>query len=382
MITLEKSSLRRSSKRTDVGLFTRRRFFSTVLTGAASVYAAPALLDYFRAETNLLAEAAELSGDVVSVDLHCHPNLLTGGRLPEFDAEVPDNMRAGGLDLGVFAVRGDLGTIRREPSGFYTEYRKANPGELFRRSQEQLDKIISAGMAGKIAVARSPGEIVEAKKKALPCALLAIEGGDPLEGDLSRVQFFYERGVRVLQLLHYRFNEIGDIQTEEPRNKGLTAFGRDVVKEMNKLGMVIDVAHTSSETLNGILAESRHPVICSHTGPYSVWTLARHLENKDMVAIAKKGGVVGIWPLLRRRETVENYLRTIDYVKNLIGSDHVGVATDLFGLHGSTAIPTHKEFALIPAGLLRRGYAAGDVGKIVGGNFMRVFREVAASAGQ
>lgn len=381
MITIEDNiAPTRSDHRAD-RLLTRRRFLSTLVCGAATAYAAPSLLDCFRVETSLVAEAAELSGEVVSVDLHCHHNLLGGGRLPEFDAEVPDNMRAGGLDVGVFAVRGDLGTIRREPSGFYTEYRKANPGELFRRSRDQLDKITSAGTAGKIAVARSSEEIVEAKKKALPCALLGIEGGDPLEGDLSRVQFFYERGVRVLQLMHYRINEIGDIQTEEPRHKGLTAFGRDVVKEMNKLGMVIDVAHTSSETLSGILAESRHPVICSHTGPYSLWTLARHLENKDMVAIAKKGGVIGIWPLLRRRETVENYLRTIDYVKNLIGSDHVGVATDLFGLHGSSAIPTHKEFALIAAGLLRRGYAASDVGKIVGGNFMRVFREVAASAG-
>jgi membrane dipeptidase len=89
--------------------------------------------------------------------------------------------------------------------------------------------------------------------------------------------------------MHYRINEIGDIQTEDPRHKGLTPFGRDVVTEMNKLGMVIDVAHASSETLSDILAESRYPVICSHTGAYALWSHARHLENKDMTAIAKKG---------------------------------------------------------------------------------------------
>ena len=224
-------------------------------------------------------------------------------------------------------------------------------------------------------------DILEAKKKGLPCAILAIEGSDPLEGDLSRVKFFYDIGVRVLQLMHYRINEIGDIQTEDPRHKGLTAFGLDVVKEMNKLGMVIDVAHASSDTLSGILAASQHPVICSHTGAYALRTNARHLENKDMTAIAKKGGVIGVWPLLRRRDNFQTYLRELDYVKNLVGADHVGIGTDLFGIASETAIPTHKEFALIPAGLLSRGYPETDVAKIVGGNFMRVFREVVASAG-
>ena len=362
-------------------LLSRRRFLSTVLGGAATAYAAPSLLDCFRRETSLIAEAAELSREAVTVDLHCHPNLGGSRKLAEFDSDVPDNMRAGGLDAGVFAVRGDHGTIRRNSSGRYAEYRKANPGELFQGSQDQLDKVLKAIKAEKIGLAQSPVDILEAKKKGLPCAILAIEGSDPLEGDLSRVKFFYDIGVRVLQLMHYRINEIGDIQTEDPRHKGLTAFGLDVVKEMNKLGVVIDVAHASSDTLSAVLAASRHPVICSHTGAYALRTNARHLENKDMTAIAKKGGVIGVWPLLRRRDNFQTYLRELDYVKNLVGADHVGIGTDLFGIASETAIPTHKEFALIPAGLLSRGYPETDVMKIVGGNFMRVFREVVASAG-
>ena len=359
----------------------RRRFLSTVLGGAATAYAAPSLLDCFRRETSLIAQAAELSREAVTVDLHCHPNLGSSRKLAEFDSDVPDNMRAGGLDAGVFAVRGDHGTIRRNSSGRYAEYRKAEPGELFQGSQDQLDKVLKAIKAEKIGLAQSPVNILEAKKKGLPCAILAIEGSDPLEGDLSRVKFFYDIGVRVLQLMHYRINEIGDIQTEDPRHKGLTAFGLDVVKEMNKLGMVIDVAHASSDTLSAVLAASRHPVICSHTGAYALRTNARHLKNKDMTAIAKKGGVIGVWPLLRRRDNFQTYLRELDYVKNLVGADHVGIGTDLFGIASETAIPTHKEFALIPAGLLSRGYPETDVMKIVGGNFMRVFREVVASAG-
>ena len=187
--------------------------------------------------------------------------------------------------------------------------------------------------------------------------------------------------MRVLQLVHYRINELGDIMTEALRHKGLTTFGQDVVKEMNKLGMLIDVAHASPDTVNGVLAASQHPVICSHTGAYALRTNSRHLEDKDMTAISKKGGVIGIWPMLRRRDTFQTYIRELDYVKNLVGADHVGIGTDLFGIASETAIPTHKEFALIPAALLSGGYRESDVEKIVGGNFMRVFREVARRTG-
>ena len=95
-----------------------------------------------------------------------------------------------------------------------------------------------------------------------------------------------------------------------------------------------------------------------------------------MTAISKKSGVIGIWPMLRRRDTFQTYIRELDYVKNLVGADHVGIGTDLFGIASETAIPTHKKFALIPAALLSGGYRESDVEKIVGGNFMRVFREV------
>jgi len=96
-----------------------------------------------------------------------------------------------------------------------------------------------------------------------------------------------------------------------------------------------------------------------------------------MHAIAAKGGIVGIWPNLRRRDRFETFLKDIDYAQRLIGADHVGIGTDLFGLD-NTAIPTHKEFALIPAALLKRGYSDSVVGKIVGKNFMRLFRAVAS----
>lgn len=358
----------------------RRGFLRLLATGTVAMSIDSALLRAILGDKTLLAEAAEISKETITIDLHCHPNALAGSHFPRLDPDVPANMKAGGLDAGLFAARGDYPLIRRDPAGRRYESRKPREGELLRRSTEQLDKVLEATKEGKLALARSPAEIVEAKKSGTPCAVLAIEGCDPLEGDLSRVKLFYDRGVRVLQLMHYRINEIGDIQTENPRHNGLTSFGREVVREMNKLGMVLDTAHCSAETLAGVLAESKPPVIFSHTGAHSLRSLARHLADKELRAIAAKGGVIGIWPHLRRRDTFDNFLKDIDYVQKLIGADHVGIATDLFGLDTHTAIPTHKEFALIPAALLKRGYTDSAVEKIVGGNFMRLFREVAGSS--
>ncbi|MGH7854639.1 MAG: dipeptidase [Candidatus Binatia bacterium] len=357
----------------------RRGFLRLLATGIAGMSIDSALVRAVLGDNTLLAEAAEISKETITVDLHCHPNALRGS-FPRLDPDVPASMNAGGLDAGLFAARGDYPLIRRNPAGRRYESRKPREGELLRRSTEQLDKILEAAKEGKMALARSPAEIMEAKKRGAPCAVLAIEGSDPLEGDLARVKLFYDRGVRILQLMHYRINEIGDIQTEKPQHNGLTPFGRGVVREMNKLGMVIDTAHCSAETLEGVLSESKFPVIFSHTGAYALRPLARHLADKERRAIAAKGGIIGIWPHLRRRDTFDNFLKDIDYVQKSIGADHVGIATDLFGLDTRTAIPTHKEFPLIPAALLKRGYTDGVVEKIIGGNFMRLFREVVGSS--
>jgi membrane dipeptidase len=360
--------------------FSRRRFLQTFGAAIAGLSIESALLRSIVGDKTLLADAAELSRNAMTIDLHCHPNLLSGPHFPALDPAVPGNMRAGGVDCGLFAARGDYPVIRRDPAGLRYEHRQPKPGELFRRTSEQLDHIVDAVKTGALALARSPAEIFEAKKNGTPCAIAAIEGSDPLEGDIARVRLLYDRGVRVLQLMHYRFNEIGDIQTADPRQNGLTAFGREVVREMNRLGMVIDTAHCSPDTLAGALSESRAPVIFSHTGVYALRRRARHLQDKELRAIAAKGGIIGIWPNLRRRDTFENVLKDFDYVRKLAGDNHLGIATDLFGLAGHTAIPTHREFALIPAALLKRGYPDGAVAKIVGENFMRLFRDITSSS--
>jgi len=377
--TNEREPIDRCSRSDHGARISRRRFLRRLAIGAAGVSLESTILHSIFNDKNVLAEAAEVLKETITVDLHCHPNALRGA-FPRLDPAVPANMKTGGVDVGLFAVRGDYPVIKRDAAGRRYESREPRTGELLHRSTAQLNNLLEAIKEGKLALARSPAEMVEAKKSGGPCAVLAIEGSDPLEGEISRVKLFYERGVRVLQLVHYRINEIGDIQTTDPRHNGLTSFGREVVREMNKLGMVIDTAHCSPDTLAGVLIKSRSPVIFSHTGVYTLRRRSRHLQDKELRAIAAKGGIIGIWPNLRRRDTFENMLKDIDYARKLVGDDHVGIGTDLFGLDNHTAIPTHKEFALIPAALLKRGYNDGVVEKIIGGNFMRLFREVAGSS--
>ena len=207
MTTAKKPNAHRLTEGADSRPLTRGQFPSTSLSGMASAYAAPSLLDCLCGERGHYAEAAELSREVVTVDLHCHPNKLGGSHLPELDPDVPSNMKAGGLDAGLFAARGDYPIIRGDASGRRYESRQPKPGEL--RSQDQLDSILAAISAGKLALAQSPVDILNAKKNGTPCAVLSIEGSDPLEGDVSRVKFFYDREVRV-QLVHCRISLCGD----------------------------------------------------------------------------------------------------------------------------------------------------------------------------
>jgi membrane dipeptidase len=209
-------------------------------------------------------------------------------------------------------------------------------------------------------------------------ALLALEGGDALEGRVDRVRELHALGVRSIQLVHYRINELGDIQTAPTRHGRLTDAGAAVVAEMNRLGMIVDGAHAARHTLLDILAVSRRPIIVSHTGPAALRRSRRHLTDELLRAVAAKGGVIGVWPMTATGGTLDGFARELAYVRGVVGVDHVGVGTDMAGLAASTSMPTYREFRPLPAALLAVGFAEGDVRKVLGANVARVFEAVAA----
>ena len=213
-----------------------------------------------------------------------------------------------------------------------------------------------------------------------PGIIIAFEGGDVLEGMLDRVSEVHAAGVRLMQLVHYRVNELGDIQTEEPVHNGLTPFGADVVRACNRLRVIIDVAHATFEATSQVLKVATRPSILSHTfltdrpRPNT-----RGITREHARAVADAGGTIGIVPFPSSFPTLQRYAEGVARMADAVGIDHVGIASDMTGI--PTGIPPFNNYGQIPEiakALADKGFRPDDVRKVMGGNFMRVFRAVGA----
>lgn len=350
----------------------RRAFLAGLLGAVTTACAGPTVESASRREEDVVAQGARAMAGTPIVDLHAHPGAFIRRVTGELPLAALAELRGSGVGAAFFCAVADGPVIRREPGGI-RNYRDPVAGELHRETLGQLRRVRVRAQEGRVRMILAPSDVAVAQREGVPGALLACEGGDALEGQAARVRELHELGVRSIQLVHYRVNELGDIQTEAPRHGGLTAAGADVIAAMNRLGMIVDGAHASPATLRGILAASRRPIIVSHTGPARLRSYARHLDDDLLRAVAARGGVVGVWPLARPGETIDVFLQSLDYVRALVGIEHVGIGTDMTGMSTFTSVRTYGEFAAVPAALLARGYAEGDVRRILGGNLMRVF---------
>lgn len=240
-------------------------------------------------------------------------------------------------------------------------------------------------------------DIRQAKKEGKVGIILGFQSVGPLEGDLSLLKIYYRLGVRIIQLTYHFKNICGD-GCKEPTNSGLSLFGARLIQQMNDMGMVIDLAHVGERTEREAIAVSRHPVIASHSNVYSRVPTYQNKKDDVIVALAEKGGVIGItgFPrLLEANPTLDLLLDHVDYVVQLVGVDHVGIGLDfaegwpdspfhrkkLLKIDGRIydwpeGIDTVSKWPNITRGLVDRGYSDDDIAKIIGGNFLRVFEEV------
>lgn len=228
---------------------------------------------------------------------------------------------------------------------------------------------------------RRASDIDEAFRLRKVGIVVTLEGCEVLAGQLSMLRTFYRLGVRAAGLTWNVRNELAD-GVGEARGAGLTAFGREVVAEMNRLGMVVDVSHLSEAGFWEVLELSAHPVIASHSNARALCDHVRNLTDDQIRALARKGGVMGInfFPGFLRQEgaaRLDDVLRHIDYVVELAGPDHVGLGSDYDGI---SKVPEGLEDpSRLPAlteALARRGYDDETIRKILGENFARVFRLV------
>jgi len=371
-------------------------------------------------EAPALAHARALLKRTILVDGHNDlPWLLrekAGSDLARYDLDRPTagqtdlpRLRAGGVGAQFWSVYipGEAG---------------AAPG-MARTQLEQIDlaRRMILRYPGSLAFAGSAGDIVRAHRQGRIASLLGMEGGHALENSLGALRAYYALGVRYLTLTHNVTLAWADAATGEPRHHGLTPFGREVVREMNRLGMLVDLSHVSPDVMRDALAVTRSPVIFSHSGAYGVTRHPRNVPDDILAKVAANGGVVMVpfvtafvsqayadwstplyYGLLKNvtdpkeeERITEDYRKAhpapeatlgqvadhLDHVRQVAGPDHVGIGSDFDG--GIGAITGLEDVSCYPAlfaELVRRGWSDRDLRKLAGENVLRVLRQAEATA--
>ncbi len=265
-------------------------------------------------------------------------------------------------------------------------------------------------------------DIRRAKKLGKVCALMGIEGGYAIENSLFALRDFYRLGVRYMTLTHNVSSDWADAHHDTPKNNGLSDFGKEVVREMNRLGMLVDISHVSVKVMADVLDVSTAPIIASHSGARGVNDHTRNVPDEILKRIPKNGGVIMInfYPSFLDARTnnednergekfkseiaalkeqykddpaagkaaerrlaaanpiyIASYTRIvdhIDYIKNLIGIDYVGLGSDFDGVPFLPAgMNGMEDLPLVTYEMLRRGYTETEIRKVLGGNFLRAF---------
>jgi len=303
-------------------------------------------------------------------------------------------LRSGGVDAQWLSIWPHSDYVPRGPheAGRAT----ARAMAMIEAVEEQLRRHPDA-----LALARTAAEVRATVASGRIAVLLGLEGGHAIEGSLDTLRAFHARGVRYMTLTWSNGNEWADSSGDEPRHGGLTDFGRDVVREMNRLGMLVDVSHVSDETFWDVLETTGAPVIASHSSARALADHPRNLSDEMLRAVAANGGVVMVnfsdlyldprktrtWELAARwiagfgRPVTPLALLAdhVEHVARVAGVDHVGLGSDFDGVPWlPEGMEDVSRFPNLTLELLRRGWAEGDLRKLLGENALRVMERAEA----
>ena len=349
-------------------MLTRRKFLQNSLTATVAGFVVPGLSFGFAEE-------------YLSFDLHSHPGVFFGKGLKDYpgDAGVmktTTEMNSGHLSGAFFSLVADVAIIERTPTGIRPTRAYAT-GEAWKEYHRQLTALKDLLKTLPATLATTVAELDNATKNKKVAAFIACEGGDFLDGKAELLDEMYRDGVRSIQLVHYAPNALGDLQTEATQHNGLSKVGKEVVVRMNKLGMVVDVAHASFKTVQDVAGFTNAPIILSHsilkmedTRPLS----RRAITSEHAKLVAGTGGVIGAWPSGFNNsfeEFVDNTLRLVD----VAGIDHVGLGTDMDG-NFKPVFGSYLQLSQWAEALKAKGLSKEEVGKILGGNARRVLAKV------
>lgn len=324
-------------------------------------------------------DAAALLAGAYSYDTHSHSGGWIRGRPYADEWALGRQMRLGNQSAASMAVVADWPLLGRRDGKIYAT-RKPGAGELYQVCHRQIESLLAAAKAQDLAIALNPADLESAKAAGRPALVLSFEGADGLEGRIERLEEFHALGVRNIQLVHYRVNELGDIQTETPVHNGLTDFGVEVIKKMNELKIIVDVAHAPISAVRKAAEVSSKPLLLSHTSVHGqISPLGRTINAEHARVIAQTGGVIGIWPPKFVFRDIDGWVDGIARAVDAAGIDHVGIGSDMDGLGptGSSVFESYGQLPAVAAALLRR-FKPPEAAKILGENMMRLHRATAA----
>jgi membrane dipeptidase len=325
-------------------------------------------------------------------------------------------LKKGGVDVEVFSIFCD------------DHYGK---GTAFRYANRQIDSLqaIAARNPDKMQIVYNPKELYQVVKEHRLAAMMGVEGGHMIEDELENLDSFYKRGVRYMTLTWHNSTSWATSARDETSKAfsvspyGLTEFGKQIVRHMNELGMMVDVSHVGEKTFWDVIATTSKPVIASHSSVYALCPVPRNLKDDQIRAIAKNGGVVQInfysgfldsnyaknqklffaahkqehdslvaakateFVISRYmafmhpdeaasfRPPLSTLIDHIDYIVKLVGVNYVGLGSDFDGIESAPkGLDGVQDFPKITEALLKKGYSVKDIDKILGGNFLRVYK--------
>lgn len=280
----------------------------------------------------------------------------------------------------------------RLDAAFFAAYQEQGPctEEGHARAKWLADSMLTAlhryaaELSQQGAIAFDAGEVRELKKQNKAAMLLSIENAYCLGQDITLVEHYYKMGVRMIGLTHNGNNCVADAVMDSLEwHGGLSPFGYEVIKEMNRLGMIVDVSHASRKACLQAVRSSRTPIVASHSCVYNLKQIPRNLTDEEMIAIAGKGGLIQISIgryflsfLPRDQVGLPHLIEHINYVVNLVGIDHVGIGSDFDGGGGIVGVENMGRMKAITRALIEEGYSDREIAKLWGGNVLRVMEDV------
>lgn len=339
------------------------------------------LFEWLVKESLSFARARQMHQRIVSLDSHCDTPMF-------FDQNIRFNTRDSRIKVDIHKMyEGHLdGTIMVAYLKQEARDRDALQAATAKASSllNQIEEMVAAN-SPYVGIAYTPQDVSRLKRENRKAIMLGIENAYAIGSDIANVERFRERGVVYMTLCHNGDNDVCDSARGNREHGGLSDFGRQVVREMNRVGMMVDLSHASEESFYDALRYSRTPIVCSHSSCRALCNHPRNLTDEQLRALAKAGGVAQVCiygGFLREdgKAGLPDVVAHINHMVEVAGIDHVGIGTDFDGDGGVPGCDSAAEVINLTRRLMAEGYSEEDIAKIWGGNFMRLMEAVQADA--